>query len=270
MIKQSNNGLTYYKFKNLDQFGINHGVFTRKGGVSPTPFSSLNLGSTTGDDNIHVAENRKRIFDVMNLPVTSIFDVWQVHGNEIITATGPRSLNEPHKKADGIITNLKGITLFMRFADCVPILLFAPSKHVIGLVHAGWQGTVKRVVQSAINKMETEFEVNPSSIVAGIGPSICADHYQVGENVIDEVNKNLPEFTSDILIRRDKADFLDLWQANSLLLQQSGVENIELSNFCSFDNTSEWYSHRAEGFHSGRFGVLITLDGYGNENQNTL
>jgi YfiH family protein len=260
MIKINQNGLTYYQFEKLNEKHVKHGLFTRKGGISPHPYKSLNLGSTTGDRNDNVAANRKLIFDIMGLPVTSIFDVWQVHGNEIVDVQRPRRLDEAHHKADGIITNKPGITLFMRFADCVPILLYEPHHKVIGLVHAGWQGTVKRIVQAAVEKMQKEYRVDPQQIIAGIGPSICVEHYPVGEDVIKSVGAALPEFKDKIIYNQNQAIFFDLWKANVLLLQQIGVETIEQSEICTASNTDEWYSYRAEGVNSGRFGALITLD----------
>ncbi len=260
MIKINRNGLTYYQFEILNRLNIKHGVFTRAGGVSPVPFDSLNLGSTTGDMNANVAVNRKRIFETLNLPVSSIFDVWQVHGKEIIIAEQPRNLSEAHQKADGILTDKPGISLFMRFADCVPVILYDPRKRVIGLVHAGWQGTVKRIVQGAVEAMKSSFDTHPADILAGIGPSICVDHYEIGSEVVAHVNRSLPEIKDEIIYNRGNAQHFDLWKANTLLLSQVGVTTIEQSEYCTAANTHEWYSHRAEGAKSGRFAVLISLD----------
>lgn len=259
MIRQTNNGLVYYQFEALRTEKLIHGVFTRSGGISSSPFDSLNLGSTTGDSNENVAVNRKRIFDVFSLSVESIYDVWQVHGNDILSVSEPRSLDQEHFPADGIITNKKNITLFMRFADCVPVLFYDPIKSVIGIAHAGWQGTVKRIVQSTVKKMIEEYQVDPKNIIAGIGPSICAAHYQVGENVLENVNSSLPEIKDKIIYNQEGRYYFDLWKTNQLLLNQIGVDQVEISGQCTYSNTNEWYSHRKEGQKSGRFGVLITL-----------
>ncbi len=131
---------------------------------------------------------------------------------------------------------------------------------MIGLVHAGWQGTVKRVVQVAINKMSTDYNVYPADIIAGIGPSICPKHYEVGKNVLENVSNSLHEFKEKIIYNRNHSTYFDLWKTNALLLEQAGVKTIEQSGFCTAGNTTEWYSHRSEGAKSGRFAVLITLD----------
>src|SRR5512138_1703779 len=84
--------LRYYSFELFDAFGLPHGLFTRHGGVSPTPWESLNLGGTVGDTREHVIENRRRIFQIFDRPVESIFDSWQVHGREVLIAETPRPL----------------------------------------------------------------------------------------------------------------------------------------------------------------------------------
>jgi len=123
MIAHEINGLKYYTFASLDGFGIKHGIFTRKGGVSQPPLASLNLGGTVADLQENVIENRRRLFQALQLPIESLHDVWQVHGTDIQIVEKPRPLDAPHVKADGMLADIPGITLLMRFADCVPILL---------------------------------------------------------------------------------------------------------------------------------------------------
>ena len=136
--------IRYYTFESLEDAGICHAAITRQGGVSPQPWSSLNVGGTVGDDAGRVRENRRRSFRALGSPFESLFDVWQVHGTEVVCAKRRARLSQPHLKADAILTDQPGVTLFMRFADCVPIFLYDPLKKVVGLVHAGWQGTVKK------------------------------------------------------------------------------------------------------------------------------
>ena len=255
-----NNAIRYGTFESLDdQAGLCHAVFTRAGGVSPEPWASLNQGGTVGDDREHVIENRKRAFDAMRLEVSSIYDVWQVHGIDCICAEQPRPLDEPHKKADIILTQKPGITLFMRFADCVPILLFDPVKRVIGLAHAGWQGTVKKVPLHAVNAMQSKFNSDPADIIACIGPSIGPDHYEVRHDVISQVEMAFGSGSKELLSNQDGKVFLNLWKANELTLQEAGVSKVEIAGICTACHTEDWYSHRAELGKTGRFGALISL-----------
>lgn len=259
MFIETEEGLKYFQFNIFDKSRITHAIFTRQGGVSPKPFLSLNVGGTTGDTRDNVVENRRLIFQTMGREVESIFDAWQVHGNDFIYAKEPRPLNSPHQPADIILTDQPGVTLFMRFADCVPILLFDPVRNVVGLVHAGWMGTVLKAVEKAVNKMTEMFMSQPTDIVAGIGPSIGPDHYEVGYQVVDEVNNKLNSIQSDILSMKNGKHYLDLWKANELILKSTGVFQIETAQLCTACKLDDWYSYRLEGSSSGRFGVLLGI-----------
>lgn len=251
--------LRYLTFQTLDHDQLVHAVFTRHGGVSPSPWNSLNLGGTVGDEKEHVAENRRRAFKALGRHPKSLFDVWQVHGAEVVCAYEPRPPHASHRQADVILTNRPNVTLMMRFADCVPILLHDPVRRVIGIVHAGWLGTVRKAAQAAIAAMQTEYGCRPKDILAAIGPSIGPDHYTVGAEVISQIQAAFGQSASALLQGSDGAVKLDLWAANRLLLEDVGVTSIEEARLCTACHTEDWFSHRAEGGKTGRFGVLIGL-----------
>jgi len=152
--------------------------------VSTGPYSSLNTGGTVGDDPEAVIANHEKIYRTLGYDYYSRFDVWQVHGTEILSAEGPRSAETPHPKADGILTDRRNVTLFMRFADCVPVLLMDPVRKAIGIVHAGWQGTANQIARIAVKKMSDRYGSRPEDMLAGIGPSICQRCYEVGPEVV--------------------------------------------------------------------------------------
>lgn len=256
IIKSKN--LRFYKF-DIFPGNVIHGVFTRYGGVSPDPWHSLNLGGTVGDSKANVIENRQRIFNVFNRDVNSIFDVWQVHGNKVICTNIPRPLDAPHQEADAILTNKTDVTLFMRFADCVPILLYDPVMSVIGLVHAGWIGTINKIAATAVRKMNEFYGCNYSNILAGIGPSICVDHYEVGNEVVEQVNNSFGVDSGKIINNKNSKPHFNLWEANRLTLEEAGVTSIQVSEICTSCHIKDWFSHRAEKGKTGRFGVLIAL-----------
>jgi polyphenol oxidase len=252
--------LRYYRFDSLEVPGVIHGLYSRQGGVSPSPWASLNHGGTVGDERSNVVENRRRVFDSVNRQVESVFDVWQVHGIDVICSDSPRPLNSLHQKADAILTNRPEITLFMRFADCVPILLFDPVQKVIGIAHAGWQGTVKRIAEVTVRTMQSHYLSNPADILAGIGPSISAVRYPVGSDVISQVNQAFGSDAPHLLRGYNGSMHLDLWEANRIILEGSGVRNIQVAGICTASNTDDWFSHRAEKGKTGRFGAVIALD----------
>jgi YfiH family protein len=256
--------IRYYQFDSFSDCGVNHAVITRRGGVSPAPWDSLNVGGFIGDDMARVVENRRRSFRALSRPFESVYDVWQVHSKEVVTTVKPRPLEIPHLKADAILTDQPGVTLFMRFADCVPIFLYDIRHKVIGLVHAGWQGTVKRIAASTIQSMQTRYGSHPSDILAGIGPSIGSHHYPVGPEVVLQVQQEFGQEASEVLHscneeNSDSGVQFDLWRANRLILEQVGVRQIEISGICTACNLGDWYSHRGEGGRTGRFGALIAL-----------
>lgn len=253
------NGLHYYTFETLDQSGICHGIFTRRGGISPHPWASLNLGGSVGDDLGRVRENRQRVFDVLGLSIRNIYDVWQVHSADIVCVNEPKGPDQPHQKADAILTNQKGVHLFMRFADCVPILVYDKVKGVIGIIHAGWQGTIAGIAQKVIEKMVVEYGSKPKDIWAGIGPSIGVHHYPVGEEVWFRAQATIPDVAKMVFEKVQGEYRFDLWLANQIILEKMGVRDIEVSGICTACNLEDWYSHRAERGNTGRFGVVISL-----------
>ena len=250
------NGLCFYQFDSLQ---VRHAVFTRHGGTSPEPWKSLNLGGTVGDEVERVRKNRFLSFEALGCRPESIFDVWQVHSADAVCADAPRHMDEPYQKADIILTDNPEVTLFMRFADCVPILMHDPVKHVVGIAHAGWLGTVRDVAGAAVDTMRERYGSDPSDIIACIGPSIGPDHYEVGENVIAQVGQTFGVDSSLVLPFHNERVHFDLWKANQYLLERAGVRQIELAGICTACHTNDWFSHRAEKGKTGRFGALMSL-----------
>jgi YfiH family protein len=251
--------LRYYSFESLDDAGIAHAVFTRRGGVSPDPWETLNLGGTVGDDPERVAENRRRLFAGLGREIGSVYDVWQVHSADVVSTDRPRPQHVPHLKADGILTAQPGITLFMRFADCVPILLCDPARRVAGLVHAGWMGTVKKVAAAAVEALARQHRSYRGDILAAIGPSIGPDHYTIGPDVEAQVQAAFGLDAGTLLHKHDGSVQFDLWAANRLILEQAGVHRIEVAGICTACHLEDWFSHRGEQGKTGRFGTVIGL-----------
>ena len=253
-----NKNISYYTFSSLDDCRLVHGVFMRYGGVSSKPWASLNMATSVGDSKESVIENRRRIMKCLSLKEDSIFDVWQVHSNRVIHTMDSRKLDQPHQKADAIITNKQNVTLMMLFADCVPVMMYDPKKKVAALAHAGWQGTVNGVVSETVKSMQEKYACKPENIIACIGPSICVDHYEIGKDVAEEVERSFGS-SEQVLIKKNGKMHLDLQNANRIILQKHGVKKIQNSNICTACNVSDWYSHRAEKGKTGRFAAVITV-----------
>ncbi len=250
------NGLRYFQFDSLQ---TRHAIFTRHGGASPSPWASLNVGGTVGDDLDRVRKNRHLSFRALNRPPESIFDVWQVHSADVVCARAPRPEGESVRQADVILTDKPEVSLFMRFADCAPILAHDPRRGVVGVAHAGWMGTLRDVAGSMVKAMKTNYNSNPADIVACIGPSIGPDHYEIGADVILQVMQKFGDDSEKVLRSVNGKIHFDLWKTNQTLLEQAGVGKIEIAGICTACHTDDWFSHRAEKGRTGRFGALISL-----------
>ena len=251
-----NDGIRYFQF---DTIQPRHAIFTRHGGLSPAPWDSLNVGGTVGDELPRVRANRNLSLKALDCAPGSVFDVWQVHGADVVCAHAPRPDGESLRQADIILTDKPNLTLYMRFADCVPILLHDPHKGVIGIAHAGWMGTLRDVAASVVNAMQKQYDSKPEDIIAGIGPSIGPDHYEIGSDVILQVMEKFGDRSDELLKSHNGKIHFDLWKTNKLLLEQAGIQQIEVAGICTACHTEDWFSHRAEKGRTGRFGALISL-----------
>ncbi len=251
--------LRFYQFETFVHPGLVHAIVTRQGGVSPEPWHSLNVGGNVGDERARVRENLKRACAVVKRDPQSIYDVWQVHSARVVRANSPRSGREL-KKADVIITNDPGVTLFMRFADCVPIFFHDPKHRAIGLAHSGWLGTVRGAPVAAVRTLAEAFGTHPEDLHVGIGPAIGPDHYPIGSEVVERVRGKFGSKARDHLRVHDGEIYLDLWSANRDLLEREGIKSVEVAELCTACHLEDWYSHRGEGRITGRFGAMIALN----------
>lgn len=262
MRRTNQDQLVFYQFDSLpESVGLAHGAFTRLGGVSTGIYDSLNVGSTVGDHPGRVMENRHRVASAMGVRDDQTVTTWQVHGAAVLVVDQLGPQEWPPPKADAIITAREGVPLVMRYADCVPILLFDPVRRVLGMAHAGWRGTVAGAGVATAQAMVDQFGCNPDDILAGIGPSIGPCCYEVGPEVVEQVHAAFGG--SDGLIhlanKNGGNSRFDLWEANRRTLEQVGIRQIEMSGICSSCNTHEFYSHRAEAGQTGRFAMLAVM-----------
>ena len=251
------NEIHYLPFESFA--GLPHGVFARRGGVSPAPWDSLNVGGSVGDDLANVRENRLRSFRALDRDPASIHDVWLVHGTDVVHAQAPRDLATKAPRADLLFTDNPKVTLYMRFGDCVPLLFHDPQKGVVGISHAGWLGTVRGVARASIEAMRERYGSDPRDVRAAIGPSIGPDHYEVGEDVVEQVRASFGSRADLLLEPRGNRHHFDLWKANRLQLEDAGVGSVEVCEVCTACHTDDWFSHRAEKGRTGRFGAILAL-----------
>jgi YfiH family protein len=253
------------------------GCTGRGGGVSEGPYASLNLGLHVGDDPRAVVENRRRVAQVLGTELSAFAVGQQVHGREvrIVTAAdrgrGALTADDALPDTDALITRERGIVLAVLLADCVPVILFDPLTPAIGVVHAGWKGTVAHIARNAVLRMQREFGSDPGSLLAAIGPSIGPASYEVSAEVAERARAEFPgeggkggegivrPYGSGHTPGNDK-HLLDLWGANAADLLAVGLlhERIEVAGLDTFQCSGQFFSHRRQQ-PTGRFMALATL-----------
>ncbi len=249
-------GLAWYTFSEPGR-DFQHALITRLGGVSCSPYTSLNLGSTVGDDPKAVAENHQRLFQALGLNPDCVVSPHQVHGRHVAHV----DMNDGGTvipKTDALISHTPGVALLLRFADCVPVLFYDPVHQAVGLAHAGWRGVAAGIVEATVHAMAEAFGTHPADLWAGIGPAIGVDHYEVGLEVIESVKGALPP-AAQVSKMREGRWYLNMAEAVAMQLRAAGVQHIEQSGICTACRTGEWYSHRQENGQTGRFGVIVRL-----------
>ena len=204
-------------------------------------------------DSIDIFEyNRKELAAKLGIQSNQLIFPRQMHTNCVAEILEIPSFEI--EETDALITHQPGICLCIQTADCVPVLLFDPVKKVIAAVHAGWRGTVSKIVEVAVNKMVTEYHSSPKNILVAIGPSISPEIYEVGNEVVEAVRKSIPN--SEVTLHKNSSGkfHFNLWEANRQILIETGVhsKNIEILGECSYQNSNKYFSARKEGIDTGR------------------
>jgi len=267
----------YYRFANLASHyyddEVLHGVFTRLGGVSPAPCESLNVGRLVGDDHELVEANHDLIYQALGISRSDVATAHQVHGNRV-GLVGSEDRGRVIPATDALITDTPGVALMLRFADCLPVLLYDPVRRAIGLAHAGWRGTIKGIAAKTALAMVEAYGSRPADIMAGLGPCIGPCCYQVGTEVIELVKARFNHWQGLLRSQGDGSVHFDLWEANRRQLAEQGAPplspqkklggrkvGIEVSQLCTACRTDEFFSHRAEEGRTGRFAVILGMRG---------
>ena len=263
--KWHNSGsLTYLTIPKWQDAGIDLGFSTRVGGVGLVPYDTLNLGLHVGDDSKFVIENRKRWFDQWGVPWTRVTVGEQVHGTDVIWVKendGGRGANKMETAipaVDGLITQTT-IGLMAFFADCVPLFFYYPDLEAVGIVHAGWKGTVNKIGLKAMEGFEKAGGRTENAWVA-IGPSIGPCCYSIDERVAEWFRSNFNK-TPFLRSQGEGHYLLDLWEANRSIFLEKGIrpENIDTAEICTADNPEWFFSHRRDGARTGRMAGWIRM-----------
>ena len=258
--------LTYNKLSEIPF--IKHAFSTRLGGVSTGVCAEMNLAFGRGDDREVVLENYRLFCNSAGFEYESLVASVQVHETVVRKVT---SENRGHgilfprdvPSADALITNDKDVTLVTYYADCTPVFFVDTKTHAIGLAHAGWRGTVGRIVCNVVDSMKENFGTNPEDLVCAVGPVIGKCCYEIDADCAGNF-KALSEIDTSLILEEkpDGKYMADLALTNKLLLLSRGVkeENITVSDLCTRCNSSLLWSHRATKGERGTMAAFMTIE----------
>jgi YfiH family protein len=253
---------------------------TRKGGVSTDAYASFNITHYCGDNALNVLENRKILCNHLGINNDALILPHQTHSTNVINIDHDfLNLTADEKQSalyniDALITNVKGVCIGVSTADCVPVLLYDPQEQCVAAIHAGWRGVVGDIVGQTIKRMSRQYSNDAGQLCAIIGPSISQQSFEVGEEVYDAFvqagfdMQNIAMRASQLKRPLASGDVdkwhIDLWAAITLQLLEAGVqlENINISNICTYQEHDLYFSARRNGINSGRLftGIMLMQD----------
>jgi YfiH family protein len=252
-------GLPMTTWPALQRADLDAYVTTRDGGVSTGPYATLNLGLHVGDRAEHVLANRTRVAEALGASPADLVFGEQVHRRAVAVVTGADRGRDAIPETDALVTAVPGIVLVVLVADCVPLVLFDPVARVVACVHAGWRGTVQNVTGAALTTMAS-LGSDPADVIAGIGPAVHPDRYQVGADVAEAAEAAFGDRVAEV-VRPDGPGrwTFDLWRANAIQLASAGVPDaqIHLTALGTGPGTP-FFSHRFEG-PCGRFAAVARM-----------
>jgi len=243
--------------------GFDHGFSARTGGVSTGYFSSLNLSFSRPENRENVMENYRIFCRAANIPFESMVMDSYEHGTTVLKVdrsdAGKGYLLDPLPPCDGIVTDDPAITLITGHADCMAFFCIDPVKRCVGLAHAGWRGALGRIGARTISMLSEHYDSNPADVIVSVGPSICSDCFEVGQNVADEFLKAYPDIPC-VLERPGARPHVDLWTVAAKQFFEAGVplEHISLFDVCTME-TPELYSHRRDKGNTGGMAAYLRI-----------
>lgn len=238
---------------------------TRHGGYGSGEYASFNCNRFCGDNIETVQKNRTMLVGLMPQIPKRLIIPHQTHGAEVkviddaFLALSEDVQAEQLEGIDALVSDRTGVCVCISTADCVPVLCFDTKLRVVAAVHAGWRGTVQRIVSRTIRLMSEVYGTNPEDVTACIGPSISQEAFEVGDEVYARF-RNEGFDMERIAVRKDKWH-IDLWEANRLQLLAEGVlaSRIDVSGICTWQNNDDFFSARRQGIASGRIlsGIML-------------
>jgi YfiH family protein len=230
---------------------------TRQGGCSTGNYAAFNINGYCGDDEVHIAANKVALCGLLGIDSNRLVMPHQVHDCVVRRIDGPQQ--GVIEGVDAVMTDVPQLCIGVSTADCIPVLLYDSTHRAVSAVHAGWRGTVLRIVQKAVEAMCHAYGTAPADLQAVIGPGISLDSFEVGDEVYDQFLS--AGFDMQPISRREAKWHIDLPMCNRLQLMEAGVpaDHIQMTNICTYQQYDRYFSARRLGIQSGRIytGILI-------------
>lgn len=241
---------------------LSHAFTTRKGGKSPEPYGTFNLGTLIGGEvgRVDALNNRENLRRILSLSESRIAVAGQVHSANVEVLEDPENL-PVLKEVDGLVTAQPKLTMMLHFADCVPVIVYDKNKNIAGIFHAGWRGTAQEIVVRGVEKMIRKFGCHSKDMIAAVGPAIGTCCYPVQDDALQKLSCTVQNPES--LIERRETDSSarpDLKGINARQLLQLGVKEVDICSYCTSCSHDIFYSHRASGGTTGRQAALVHLN----------
>jgi YfiH family protein len=230
---------------------------TRQGGCSTGNYAAFNINGYCGDDEVHIAANKVALCGLLGIDSNRLVMPHQVHDCVVRRIDGPQQ--GVIEGVDAVMTDVPQLCIGVSTADCIPVLLYDSTHRAVSAVHAGWRGTVLRIVQKAVETMRDTYGTAPADLQAVIGPGISLDSFEVGDEVYEQFLS--AGFDMQPISRRDAKWHIDLPMCNRLQLMEAGIpaDHIQMTNICTYQQYDRYFSARRLGIQSGRIytGILI-------------
>ncbi len=226
-------------------------VTTRTGGFSEAPYNSLNLGEHVGDDLHNVKTNRELLRECLDLPKDPVW-LNQVHGKKIVSA----DLNyECPPEADGSFAKLPNKICIVLTADCLPVLLTNKKGSMVAALHCGWKGLAANIISECL----TLFARQQDEVMAWLGPAIGPKIYEVSQELRDTFVNINPSYETAFLDARPQHCLMNLYEIARQQLSAGGVKLITGGDFCTFEDSENFYSYRRDQGKTGRMATAIWM-----------
>lgn len=248
MHRKEKDGMVWWEFEQLAGFPLRHGVFSRRGGVSPAPFASLNVSHSSGDDPENVKANRRKIQGLLELEVLK--DAHQCHGKAVLKVK--KDERESSESYDALITDEPSVGLLIKHGDCQVAIIYDPKRHVVANVHSGWRGSVQNIYAESIKSLVEVYGCRPEDLLVCIGPSLGPESAQ-----FIHYKEEFPQHFWPFQIR---PHYFDFWEISRMQLTEAGVmpHHIEVASMDTVVLEDDFFSYRRDRT-QGRNATVVSL-----------